>query len=374
MRITFVDVYPHTFGGAQRVHLMLALELLRRGEQVHVLETGRGRFTEELEAHGVPAGRIELPPALRRYGGSTAGGRAVRAALALPGHWWRLARRLRATTDVVHVGSQRGILVIGPAARLARVGLVWHVHGWRPPQALNVLGRLIAHRTVAVTEDVAAELPRVPRRPAPTVVPNAVDDRYFAVEPAPVSPPYLLTAARLDPNKGIDVLLRALQRVRATRPEVRAVIAGEATEGHEAYAESLRALRDELGLADAVELAGFVGDLRPLLAGATLYVQPSRREGFGLAVVEAMAAGLPVVVSDVDITRLVADGRTGVRVPPDDPQALADAVLALLDDPDRARILAAAGRDAAREHATVAVAADRLGPVYEAVTAGRRHR
>jgi len=103
------------------------------------------------------------------------------------------------------------------------------------------------------------------------------------------------------------------------------------------------------GLDGALTLAGHRDDVPGILAAADAFVLSSRSESFGLAVVEAMAAGLPVVVSDLPAFReLLADGREGLKVPPGDPEALAGAIARVLDDAALRKALAAAGRRRAR--------------------------
>ena len=140
----------------------------------------------------------------------------------------------------------------------------------------------------------------------------------------------LLAVSRLEQQKGLDVAIRALARIRARHPDAVLVDLGLG---------SLRAELEELaraeGVADAVFLAGSVGDVSDWLRRAEVFVHPARWEGFGLALLEAMLASLPVVASAVSsIPEIVVDGSTGLLVPPDDVQSLGDAVCALLDDPD----------------------------------------
>jgi glycosyltransferase involved in cell wall biosynthesis len=247
---------------------------------------------------------------------------------------------------------------------LAGARLVWHVHGIRRPQLLNLAGRLLADATIAVTPEVARSLPGGWLRP-PVVVPNPVDSRYLAVRRAPTSPPVIMTIARLHPEKGVDLLLRALVTVRSHWPDATAVVIGEAPEGHEHHARELSALTRELRLADAVSFAGFVDEPEELAAAATLYVQPSRREGFGLAVLEAMAAGVPVVAAEVEgLRRLVTHGLTGTLVRPEDPLALAEGILGVLEDPSGAQRRAAEARDAVRDRYSLDRCVDRLTAVY----------
>lgn len=372
--IAFFDAYPHVRGGAQQVTLLLAGELLRRGWSVQVVLPDRGAFAEKLATDHVPHCVVGVPFPLRRYGGTTRGWFAVLAAMALPVYWWQLRRVFRAF-DLVHVSSQRGLILAAVPARLAGARLVWHVHGIRRPRLLNLAGRLLAHATIAVTPEVAGSLPARRVRPPPVVLGNPVDDRYLAVARSPTSPPLLLTAARLHPEKGLDVLLRALALVRCRRPDLTAVVMGEAPEGHEGHRRWLLELAQELHLSDAVSFAGFVDEPQQLAAGAMVYVQPSRREGFGLAVLEAMAAGIPVVASEVEgLKRLVSDGVTGTLVPPDDPPALAEGILAVLDDPDQAEHRATVGRGVIQGRYSVGSVVDRLITLYLTTGDGPRAR
>jgi len=154
------------------------------------------------------------------------------------------------------------------------------------------------------------------------------------------SPHLLVAVGRLEPQKGVDVLLRAMRPVVAEVPDVRLQIAGEG--GQRAELERLAA---DLGLGDHVAFLGQQTDVIGLMARASLFVHAARWEGFGLVLLEAMAAGTPTVATSVGgVPEVVADGETGVLVAPEDPVALASAIVALLRDPDRARAMGVAGR------------------------------
>jgi glycosyltransferase involved in cell wall biosynthesis len=124
----------------------------------------------------------------------------------------------------------------------------------------------------------------------------------------------------------------------------------------------LEALARELGVAERLFLLGRLPDVAAWLRRADVFVHPARWEGFGLAVLEAMLAGLPVVASDVSsLPELVIDGETGLLVAPDDPSALATAILSALNDAPR---LGAAGLARARSEFSVARMADRTAELY----------
>jgi glycosyltransferase involved in cell wall biosynthesis len=149
----------------------------------------------------------------------------------------------------------------------------------------------------------------------------------------------LLTVARLHPAKGLDTLLRAVSRVRNAEPGVASVI----VHGRSAVESSLPVLIGELKLTGTLSLCPApvtFAEVPALYRSADIYVQPSLVEPFGMATLEAMACGLPVVASATGgLADLVEDGANGFLVPPGDPEALASALLRLCVDPDlRARM------------------------------------
>jgi glycosyltransferase involved in cell wall biosynthesis len=163
----------------------------------------------------------------------------------------------------------------------------------------------------------------------------------------------LLCVARLVPQKGVDVAVRALPPIRAAHPDAVLVVLGEGPE------------RANLA-GEGVYLPGRVGDVAAWYDRAELVVHPVRWEGFGLALLEAMLAARPVVAGAVSAApEIVVDGETGLLVPADQPEALARAVVSLLDDPARTARLGQAGLERARSEFSVAKMAERTLDVYE---------
>jgi glycogen(starch) synthase len=168
---------------------------------------------------------------------------------------------------------------------------------------------------------------------------------------------YLLFVGRLRIRKGVEVLLAALARLVRRFPAVRLKVAGDGEHRGELLARTAA-----LGVGSRVSFLGRAdgGQVRALLAGARALVVPSIYEGMPLVVLEAMAAGVPVVASAVSgIPEVVLDGETGWLVPPEDPAALAAVLAAVLADPAEARRRGEAGRVRAAEHFRPAVAAAR---------------
>jgi glycosyltransferase involved in cell wall biosynthesis len=180
--------------------------------------------------------------------------------------------------------------------------------------------------------------------------------------------PTIGVVARLEPVKGIDTLLHAAAALRARRPGFRLQIAGSGS----AQAQ-LVALRDRLRLENVVEFLGWRDDLARLHAGWDVFALPSRHEGFGLAALEAMAAGLPVVASRTGgVPELVVDGETGVLVEPADVAGLAAGLERLIADPTLRAGMGAAARNRAEEHFGAARMGDAVASVYDALLAGDR--
>lgn len=174
------------------------------------------------------------------------------------------------------------------------------------------------------------------------LIPNAVDcDRFSGVGPRPDGALRVVFVGRHAPVKALDVLLHAWALL--VRPiGARLVLVGDGPE-----TEALRRLADLLGVSESVDFPGMVSDVAPVLREASIYVQPSHQEGLPNAVLEAMAARLPVVATRVSGNEDVIDhGRSGLLVPPGDPQALAAALQVLLDDSAQRERL---GRAAAAE-------------------------
>ena len=211
-----------------------------------------------------------------------------------------------------------------------------------------------ARRVIAITESLArfqVERVGLPREKV-EVIHYGLDDLPGAwgenpPDPVPAGVPVLLCVCRLEPQKGVDVAIRALAEV----PDAWLVVLGEGPERAEL----------ERVASDRVYMPGRVPDVAAWLRRADVLVHPVRWEGFGLAVLEAMLAGLPVVASNVSsLPELVGDA--GLLVPPDDPTALAAALNRMLAEPagygDRAR-------ERARAEFSIARMADRTMRVYE---------
>ena len=179
--------------------------------------------------------------------------------------------------------------------------------------------------------------------------------------------PRAITVARLDPVKDQQTLLRAARTVADRIPDVRIEIVGDGPERG-----ALERLSRELQLQECLRFLGYREDVPSLLRRPQIFILSSISEGISLGLLEAMAAGLPVVATDVGGNReVVVDEVTGLLVPPRSPAALADAVLSLLLDPGRARALGIAGRARLEREFDLGRTVSRYGSLYSELLARR---
>jgi phosphatidylinositol alpha-mannosyltransferase len=349
-------------GGVQTHVRQLAATLLARGHEVAVIAPGR---RPPAEPHVRLAGR----PLRVRYQGTVApiapSPRALRRVR-------RLVRSFR--PDVVHVHEPLTPSTAMFAALVSPAPVVATFHAFAErsrlfdvaaPAVRPVWRRLTVRLAVsrAAAAFVSARMEGEVR-----VVPNGVDVELFGgAEPAADLPPgrRILLVNRLDPQKGFPVAVRAFAGLASDLDDVWLVVAGD---GRDRDAVDLLPgfARERVLMLGRVEHA----DLPPLHAASDLFVSPAvGQESFGIVLVEAMAAGLPVVASDIEGYReIVRRGIEGLLVPPGDAAALAGAIRRVLGEPALARRLSEAGRARAGQFSWETVAA-RIEHVYEEAVA-----
>lgn len=345
MRICVVYdcLYPHTVGGAERWYRNLAERLAQRGHEVTYLTL---RQWPRGEGAGVPGVDVRaVGPRMKLY--RPDGPRRTLPPLVFGlGVLWHLLRRGR-RYDVVHTGSMPyfGLLAAAALRRRGRYRLyvdwieVWTRAYWREYVG-PVLGeagwriqRIAArtrHKAFAFARMHAERLSELGHRGEVTVLDGLYAGGATNAETGEREP-VVVFAGRHIPEKRVPSIVPALALAREGLPELRGEIYGDGPDREEV----LTLVRTH-GLNGAVTAPGFVasGRVQEAMGRALCFVLPSRREGYGLVVVEAAAAGTPTVVvahPDNAATELVSDGENGVVVESAEPEALAQAILQVFE-------------------------------------------
>ncbi|QEH32008.1 Glycogen synthase [Aquisphaera giovannonii] len=363
--------YPPLIGGAEKVLSYLAEALAREGADVTVL-TSRAPGLEALPAEE------ELAIEGRRGAGRLRVVRLATSPVRFLGTWLymrSLARWLgEHPVDLAYVsmlkhdayvavgaGRRRGFpVVLRPEGAGATGDLAW--------QSWGRFGRRIGARCkeadaiVAISREIDRELRQAGYdpstiRPLPNGVP--VPAQSWQKRPGWRDAPRASYVGRLAPEKGIDTLVAAWPSVREAHPGARLTLVGEGPQRPALEAQA-RGLGLELGPSGAIDLPGASSDVAGELRRSDLFVLPSREEGMSVALLEAMALGIPLVASSIPGNRrLVADFKHGRLAPPDDPAALARTILDQWANLDRAFHMGRAARSRVRDEFSIAAVARR---------------
>lgn len=345
---------------------------------------GREGALAILDAYGIPA-RVHYIPVNQAGAGLLwlikYGVEVVTATLKL----WHFIRREQ--IDLVYTNTLN-MLPGGLAARLAGVRSVYHIHEIvrRPPCVAKLLARLVgllADRLLCVSRAAIQPFREAGVAEEKLVhVPNCIDLGVFDAsrdgsvvrrEFLPGGQGKLVVAVgRLVPKKGFHELIEAAAQVVAQLPECRFLFVGDTKTGMDLYRQQLVDRVQALGLTGNVHFAGPRADIPEIMSAADVAVLISASdvtpESFGLVVLEALAMGTPVVATARGgIPEVLRDGEHGHLVPPNDPPALAAALLRLLQDDTRAREMGRAGQQWVREHFSCEAYADKVQAVLAAM-------
>jgi glycosyltransferase involved in cell wall biosynthesis len=342
--------------GSEAYLLQLLPDLRERGWDVRFLmlhedEPGAWEFARELTARGVPLDDVRL-----RADVDPIAFAEIVAYLAR-------ARPRILHTHLVHADVYGQLA--GSATRVPlRLSMKHGFNEFREGRWFGLADRSVgslAHVHIAISQGLARYLAET----------EGFDEEEFeivhygisgrdGVKPYGDADPRLLCIGRLIPIKGHLVLLRALARARAQVPGITLDLAGRGP-----LEPALKAYVRELGLGQAVRFLGFVSPVQRAIEDAAVVVVPSLGEGFGMVALEAMERSRPVIASAVGgLPEIVADGETGLVVPSGDAEALAEAIVALAGDPERAARMGAAGRERALAEFTPERSARRIEELY----------
>jgi glycosyltransferase involved in cell wall biosynthesis len=274
----------------------------------------------------------------------------------------RYARLLRSSDlSIIHLHTG-GRLITRMGRMLTHAQIVRHVHGRASEETGLVPTKCdLAERDVLIANSrIMADFSGDPRA---IVIYPGIDVNDFFLPRAPHDVVVIGTACRLEPVKGVCYLIEAMAILKNEFPGLRLEVAGDGS--------LLAALNKEagsLGVSERVSFLGWREDLPLVMAGWDIFSLPSLDEGFGVAALEAMAAGLPVVASAVGgLPELVREGETGFLFPAGAPTELASSARELVNDRDKRFSMGIAGRRRAAQHFSVTQMVDRMIAVYDEI-------
>ncbi|MCD6291617.1 MAG: glycosyltransferase family 4 protein, partial [Anaerolineae bacterium] len=360
-------------GGAERSLLLLLRHLDRTRWEPHLACPG-GALAEGASELGVEVHLFDFP--------------RLRRSASAPVDWIGGARELagiarRCNAAALIGNTVRSSFYGALAARLAGVPFIWHMRdfwlGESAPKHLwaDTLGkRFLCALSSLVVANSHATAAHIPCRGKVKVIHNGIEivdfdptmdgSQFRRRYGMPGGALLVGTVGRFRPWKGQDRFLRVFARVLGVAPDAWGVVVGGVLFGVEdGYEDRLRRLANDLDIADRVIFTGHLPDTRPALAAMDVFVHPGDPEPFGLVNLEAMAMAKPVVAfAHGALPEIVADGRTGVLVPPGDEEGMAEAIVRLLNDPSLSAAVGEAGRLRVEQGFTAERVATQIDQVY----------
>jgi glycosyltransferase involved in cell wall biosynthesis len=377
LRVGYVISYFHPFAsGAERQALAQGLELVRRGHLVRVITRSVPGYPIEDEEH----------QGLFIHRWVRTSNRGPLFALSFVRSAVRALRLLRGQLDVIHThqGLWEAVATglaspwrwgIPTLVQPASSGPYGEADELRRTRGSEVLRRIILRNTAfaAISAEIERqwlELGVPPSRMVRTA--SGVDTDHFHPGPSGVETellprPRVIFTGRLHPQKNLPLLLKSWTEV-ARRTKANLILVGPGGDR-----EALRSLASRLGLAERVQFVGTVADTADHLRAADLFALPSLAEGMSNSLLEAMATGLPCVVSGIGgNTDLISDGQTGRLVANSSPEAWSDTLVELLEHPCAAHQLGASARLLIEEQFSLRAVVDRYLDIYRQLIKGRK--
>jgi phosphatidylinositol alpha-mannosyltransferase len=366
MRIALVSEYyfPHLGGITEHVH-NLALQLNRSGHKAIIITshmTGQGK--DEPFVYRIGTSRLFFSNgSFSRFTTGSDLGQKVKNILK------------EEEIDVVHLHAPLApTLALVAQSKACQLGIpiVATFHSWFPRSStIRLLQRPLQRlmdkiaAKIAVSEPVIRAFDRY-FTASWEVIPNGVNVGYFhpngrQVTDAVTLGPNLLFLGRLDPRNGLNTILRAMPDILISYPKAKLIVVGDGPLRHY-YEDQAKVLGQN------IRFVGQIYQERPDYYGsADLYLCPTTRASFGITLLEAMACGTPLVVSNIiGFRELVFGGAEAVLVPPNDPRAWANEIIGLIGNPSQRAAMQVAGMQKALKYAWPRVAAQ-VSAVYESV-------
>lgn len=363
--------------GGQTVCLQIIEAFLRDGHQAVVISPSEGPFTELLRKKEIP---VFLIPVQNTYSFQRA---------------FQLARLIkREKVDLIHSHGTVPLNIISRlAAKLSGVPCISHIHAENVFNANPLVRQCqifldnwttqFCYKLIAVSNATKQSLVKQGIHPDRIeVIVNSIDpnrircsqsrEEIFRTFRIDSKKRLIGVIGRLSPTKGLEDFLKAMREITQQVPDVVGIIVGEDLEQKGKYQRELQELSRSLNLNGAVMFTGFQQDPFSFLNAMEFFVFPSLREGMPLAILEAMCLKKAVVATHVGgIPEVVQKGETGVLIPPADSGALAQAVLKLLDDPERTKEMGEAGYKRVKEYFSESRMIDQIRELYQTAVGTR---
>jgi glycosyltransferase involved in cell wall biosynthesis len=370
-------IFDDRFGGMANRVIQVAQALQAQDvDTLLCLPRGEGNTSEIAEQKGIPVRRVDFSP-IPRFGKL---GRLVRWLTMFPADIWRFSRLYRTErADLVHV-SGAFFLTPAIASKLSRIPLVWHLNDTIVPKMVApFFGKLVNWMAdwIMLEAKVAGEHYAVNQDKCSLVHPPVDTQLFHPVQKedreSRESVARMGIIANWTPVKGIEYFVRAAAQIRDRLDRnLEVLFAGIKLSTHAAYSEGIEDLIRSEGLENCVHYYGFVTEIAPVLSRLDVLVLSSLTEACPLAIVEAMASGIPVVATDVggvhELLSADPENPAGILVPPKNVEAIAEAVVDLLAHPDKAQAMGRNGRRIAEAFFSVDLCAKRHREVYEALS------
>jgi glycosyltransferase involved in cell wall biosynthesis len=371
--ILFTSLSGQMLGGGQRSLLLLLERLDRKKYNPFLVCPSEGGFVQKAQKLDIETAVIKMPRIKSLNVFSTTS----------TVHKFKELIKKK-NIDLIHTDSPRQAFYAGRAAKATEMPLIWHVR-ISTPEKRSFEKYLFnqAHKVIAVSEAASQRFEGFPHAQEKVVViPNGVDLNEFVQRPPDKrvkeefniqgSEILVGTLGQLIPGKGQEILLKAASLVLKRIPQVKFLIVGD---GNRSYRDKLEELSKDLGLSGTIVFTGYREDIPPIMNILDIVVLPSTThlEGLSRVIIEAMASSKPVIATDSGGNpEALEDETTGLLVPPEDPNRLAESILTLIKDMTKRKQMGEAGRKRAEKLFDIKKNVLRIEKVYEELLCHRQ--
>ncbi|HOX54459.1 MAG: glycosyltransferase [Candidatus Omnitrophica bacterium] len=278
--------------------------------------------------------------------------------------------------NLIHINALRPMFYTGLAAKIAGVPVIWHARDLKANRWIDRILSNLARHIIAISKIVAGRFPWYENNPDRlSIIYNGIDTGKLSPRPRDSrvlhefhieeDEAVVGTIGHLEPRKGQDIFLQAASNVLLKFPNSKFVLVGKDMKNGEKYKSDLEYLITWLKIEDKVVFAGVRKDIAEVISIMDLFICPFKDEAFGRVVIEAMAMAKPVIgYRSGALPELIEDGKSGILVDPDRADCLADAIIELLGDRDKAMKFGEAGRKIVQDKFDVKTTVNRIEEVY----------